>query len=71
MFGLGLALSFCFLQGPQSTPSGIPWVVETGVWDDAKYWVDEDLWIDGIAWILDTGYWDDARYWNDSALWID
>jgi hypothetical protein len=56
-----------------STPTVLCWLLATGFWNDACFWVDTSIWNDGPAdaWILEDGTWNDAKNWVDSALWID
>jgi len=34
------------------TPIGIPWILDTGTWDDSAFWIDTATWNDGGGVIL-------------------
>jgi hypothetical protein len=72
MMGIGFGLSPIFmLTSSEGSAPVLPWILEDGTWNDAKYWVDTALWIDELVWILSTGYWADTGNWVDSELWAD
>lgn len=40
------AAAYSMMQlGGTPPPSG-PWILATGIWDDAGTWIDTDVWID-------------------------
>ncbi len=46
MFGLGIAISFCYEMEIENEGTGLDWILDSGLWDDTRHWVDTSLWID-------------------------